>query len=156
MYQSRLPHQISLRKCSNNAKKWKILGLNHIAIANKSIGTSSKLYNEMFGLLTSEKHAQPEHGVNTVFVDFGNTKIELLDPLEGTNSPIENFLKKNPDGGIHHLCFEVDDLNAAIQDLKKRGLRLLSENPKIGAHGKPVIFCHPKDCSGVLIELEEA
>lgn len=110
----------------------------------------------MFQMDTSEKYPQPDHGVNTVFVNCNNTKIELLDPLPNCQSPIQNFLNKNPDGGIHHLCFEVDNLDAAIKDLRQRGLRLLSDQPKMGAHGKPVIFCHPKDCSGVLIELEQA
>lgn len=141
---------------ANEQKSWRIIRLNHIAIANKLIESSNKLFKDMFQMVTSEKHPQPNHGVNTVFVDCNNTKIELLDPLPNCQSPIENFLNKNPEGGVHHLCFEVDNLDAAIKDLRQRGLRLLSEQPKIGAHGKPVIFCHPKDCSGVLIELEQA
>lgn len=93
--------------------------------------------------------------MNTVFVDVGNTKLELLDQL-GDKSPIAAFMSKNPAGGIHHLCFEVDNIDAAVEDLKGQGVRLLGEKPKIGAHGKPVIFIHPKDCGGVLIELEQA
>ena len=97
---------------------------------------------------------QKDHGVNTVFVDVGNTKLELLDQL-GDKSPIKAFLGKNPAGGVHHLCFEVDNIDAAVKDLKNQGVRLLGEI-KIGAHGKPVIFIHPKDCNGILIELEQA
>ena len=115
----------------------------------------AKFYESKFYLSPSDKNPQPEHGVNTVFVDVGNTKLELLDQL-GTGSPIKNFLKHNPTGGIHHLCFEVDNIEAAVKDLFSKGVRLLSEKTKIGAHGKPVIFIHPKDCGGVLIELEQA
>ncbi|XP_027195728.2 ethylmalonyl-CoA/methylmalonyl-CoA epimerase-like [Dermatophagoides pteronyssinus] len=158
MCQKRLPHQTFKRYNNSNSSgsSWKILRLNHIAIASKTIEESSTLYKDKFRMETSDKHAQPDHGVNTMFVDCGNTKIELLDPITDCKSPIENFLDKNPTGGIHHLCFEVDNLDAACLDLRQRGLRLLSDRPKIGAHGKPVIFCHPKDCSGVLIELEQA
>jgi methylmalonyl-CoA/ethylmalonyl-CoA epimerase len=97
--------------------------------------------------------ALPEHGFTTVFVDTGNTKLELLEPL-GNNSPIAKFLDKNPDGGLHHLCFEVPDLAAAIATVKAAGIRVLGE-PRIGAHGLPVVFLHPKDCGGVLMELEQ-
>ena len=97
--------------------------------------------------------ALPEHGVTTVFVDTGNTKLELLEPL-GAQSPIAKFLEKNPDGGLHHLCFEVPDLAAAIATVKAAGIRVLGE-PRIGAHGLPVVFLHPKDCGGVLMELEQ-
>lgn len=124
-------------------------------MATSDIEDVSKLFRDKFNLEPSGKQAQPEHGVNTVFVDVGNTKLELLDKL-GTKSPIEAFLNKNPKGGIHHLCFEVDDIEAAVADLKSKGVTLLGEKTKIGAHGKPVIFLHPKDCSGVLIELEQA
>ncbi|KAJ3124900.1 hypothetical protein HK098_000727 [Nowakowskiella sp. JEL0407] len=96
----------------------------------------------------------PEHGVYTVFVNLGNTKIELLHPL-GDNSPISNFLKKNPSGGMHHICLEVSDLESALEDLTGKGIRSLDKKPKIGAHGLPVVFLHPKDCGGVLVELEE-
>ncbi|KPM04182.1 methylmalonyl-CoA epimerase, mitochondrial-like protein [Sarcoptes scabiei] len=103
----------------------------------------------------STKHKQPDHGVNTVFIDCANTKIELIDPIDECKSPILNFLTKNKNGGLHHICFEVDNLDMAISMLRAKGVQLLSEKPRIGAHGKPVIFCHPKDCSGVLIELEQ-
>jgi len=96
----------------------------------------------------------PEHGVTTVFVNLANTKLELLHPL-GKDSPIENFLKKNPGGGVHHICVETADIKAAVALIKKNGIRVLNEEPKIGAHGKPVVFLHPKDCNGVLTELEE-
>ncbi|XP_065944484.1 methylmalonyl-CoA epimerase, mitochondrial isoform X3 [Magallana gigas] len=97
---------------------------------------------------------QPDHGVYTVFVELGETKIELLNPL-GDKSPIQNFLDKNKSGGMHHICIEVDNINEAMKDLKSKGIRLLSEESKIGAHGKPVVFLHPKDCNGVLVELEQ-
>lgn len=95
-----------------------------------------------------------EHGVTTVFVELDNTKIELLHPL-GENSPIANFLKSKPAGGIHHICLEVKDINAALEVLKAKGVRPIDPKPKIGAHGKPVVFCHPKDLNGVLVELEQ-
>lgn len=95
-----------------------------------------------------------EHGVTTVFVELLNTKIELLLPL-GNQSPIEKFLEKNPGGGMHHICLEVDNIENAVEDLKAKNIRLLGSKPTIGAHGKPVIFLHPKDCGGVLIELEQ-
>jgi len=97
----------------------------------------------------------PEHGVNTAFVELNNTKLEVLDPIGETKSPIWSFLRKNPNGGIHHICLEVDDIFAAVEDLKSEGIRVLSDSPKTGAHGKPVIFLHPKDCNGILIELEQ-
>lgn len=97
----------------------------------------------------------PEHGVNTVCLNLNNTIVELLDNVNMKNSPIASFLEKNSLGGIHHMCLEVDDISAAMEDLKARGIRLLSDKPKIGAHGKPVVFLHPKDCSGVLVELEQ-
>jgi methylmalonyl-CoA/ethylmalonyl-CoA epimerase len=97
----------------------------------------------------------PDHGVTVVFVSLDNTKIELLHPL-GEKSPIAGFLEKNASGGIHHMCIEVDDIEKAVADLKAKKIRCLSEKPRIGAHGKPVMFLHPKDCAGVLIELEQA
>ncbi|GFS09432.1 methylmalonyl-CoA epimerase, mitochondrial [Elysia marginata] len=97
----------------------------------------------------------PEHGVTTVFVELGDTKIELLHPL-GEKSPVQSFLDKNKSGGMHHICIEVDNIQKAMEDLKAQNIRLLSEQAKIGAHGKPVVFLHPKDCDGVLVELEEA
>ncbi|HXO72929.1 MAG TPA: methylmalonyl-CoA epimerase [Bradyrhizobium sp.] len=130
--------------------------LNHVAIAVRDIAKASAVYRDTLGAEISAKVAQPDHGVSTVFITLPNTKIELLDPL-GENSPIDNFLEKNPDGGIHHLCYEVDDIRAARDRLKGQGARVLGDGePKIGAHGKPVLFLHPKDFSGALVEIEQA
>ena len=130
--------------------------LNHIAIATADIAKSSRLYRESLGAHVSEPTDIPTHGVTVVFVEAPNTKVELLQPL-GENSPIAAFLKKNPDGGMHHMCFEVDDILTARDSLKATGARVLGDgNPKIGAHGKPVLFLHPKDFGGTLIELEQA
>lgn len=148
-------YSLSKRFQSSNSPSWKILRLNHIALGTPQIESASEFYKTKLNLTPSEKHPQPDHGVNTVFVDVGNTKLELLDQL-GSDSPIKAFMSKNQLGGVHHLCFEVDDIEAAVADLKSKGIRLLSEKTKIGAHGKPVMFIHPKDCGGVLIELEEA
>jgi len=147
---------IHLIRFSNNSsrKEWKVLGLNHIAIATNDVNKGSDLFRDVLKLKTSGSEALPEHGVNTVFVETSNTKIELLDPIGESKSPIWSFLKKNPNGGIHHICLEVDDIYAAIDDLKARNIRVLSD-AKVGAHGKPVVFLHPKDCNGVLIELEQ-
>jgi methylmalonyl-CoA/ethylmalonyl-CoA epimerase len=128
--------------------------LNHVAIAVRDIAKAAKIYRDTLGAQVSEKVRQPEHGVNTVFVTLPNTKIELLEPL-GDNSPIAKFLERNPDGGVHHLCYEVPDIRAARDTLKAQGARVLGE-PKIGAHGKPVLFLHPKDFCGTLVELEQA
>eukprot|EP01133_Synstelium_polycarpum_P000222 gene222-270_t len=106
------------------------------------------------GAQVSAPEDQKEHGVTTVFVALDNTKIELLHPL-GDNSPIAGFLKKNPSGGVHHVCIEVDDINAAVKTLLEKQIRIIDPNPKIGAHGKPVVFLHPKSTNGVLVELEE-
>jgi len=129
--------------------------LNHIAIATPDLATAAARYRDSLATpaQVSAPLALPQHGVTTVFVDTGNTKLELLEPL-GENSPIAKFLEKNPDGGLHHLCFEVPDLAAAIATVKAAGVRVLGE-PRIGAHGLPVVFLHPKDCGGVLMELEE-
>ncbi|GFU94224.1 methylmalonyl-CoA epimerase, mitochondrial [Trichonephila clavipes] len=115
---------------------------------------SVKLFEDTLGIKTSQSVPLPEHGVTTVFVELSNMKLELLHPL-GDKSPIEKFLQKSPIGGMHHICLEVDNIENAVKDLKEKKIRLLSDEPKIGAHGKPVIFLHPKDCSGVLIELEQ-
>ena len=128
--------------------------LNHVAIAVRDIAKAAKLYRDTLGAEVSGVVPQPEHGVSTVFITLPNTKIELLEPL-GADSPINKFLEKNPDGGIHHLCYEVDDIHAARVALLARGARVLGE-PKIGAHGKPVLFLHPKDFCGTLVELEQA
>jgi methylmalonyl-CoA/ethylmalonyl-CoA epimerase len=130
--------------------------LNHVAIAVRDIGAASELYRETLGADVSVPEALEEHGVTVVFINLPNTKIELLEPL-GADSPIAKFLEKNPDGGIHHVCYEVDDIRAARDRLVKSGARVLgSGEPKIGAHGKPVLFLHPKDFNGTLIELEQA
>jgi len=139
----------------SSRKSWKVLRLNHVAIATNGVDKASNLYKDIFNIKISSKVPQPEHGVNTVFVGLDNTKLELLDPIGESKSPIWAFLQKNKSGGIHHICLEVDDIYAAVDDLKSRGVRVLSDSPKIGAHGKPVIFIHPKDCNGVLIELEQ-
>jgi methylmalonyl-CoA/ethylmalonyl-CoA epimerase len=130
--------------------------LNHVAIAVRDIGKAAVLYRNVLGADVSAAVPQPDHGVTTVFVALPNTKIELLEPL-GDGSPIAKFLERNPDGGIHHICYEVDDICAARDALKSAGARVLGDGePKIGAHGKPVLFLHPKDFSGTLIELEQA
>ena len=130
--------------------------LNHVAIAVKDIAGAARLYRASLGAQVSEAVKQPEHGVTTVFITLPNTKIELLEPL-GAESPIAKFLERNPDGGMHHICYEVDDIIAARDRLKREGARVLgSGEPKIGAHGKPVLFLHPKDFCGTLVELEQA
>jgi methylmalonyl-CoA/ethylmalonyl-CoA epimerase len=129
--------------------------LNHVAIAVPDLSAATALYRDTLGARVSPPLAQPEHGVTVVFVDLPNTKIELLHPL-GDNSPIANFLERNTSGGIHHICYEVDDIHAARDRLKSAGTRVLGDGePKIGAHGKPVLFLHPKDFCGTLIELEQ-
>ena len=129
--------------------------LNHVAIAVPDLDAATALYRDTLGASVSQQQALPEHGVTVVFVDVGNTKIELLQPL-GEGSPIAAFLEKNPAGGMHHLCYELDDIIAARDRLKAGGARVLGDgNPKTGAHGKPVLFLHPKDFNGTLIELEE-
>ena len=127
--------------------------LNHVALAVADLSTAIALYRETFGAVVSEAVEQPTHGVITVFVDLPNTKIELLHPL-GSESPIRDFLLRHPRGGIHHLCYEVEDLEAARERLVSQGMTPLGP-PKIGAHGKLVLFLSPKDCCGTLIELEE-
>jgi methylmalonyl-CoA/ethylmalonyl-CoA epimerase len=130
--------------------------LNHVAIAVRDIAAASQLYRDTLGAEVSAAVPQEEHGVTTVFVTLPNTKIEFLEPL-GENSPIAKFLERNPDGGIHHICYEVDDIIAARDQLKAKGARVLgSGEPKTGAHGKPVLFLHPKDFTGTLVELEQA
>ncbi len=130
--------------------------LNHVAIAVRDIAKASKIYHDTLGAAVSAQVAQPDHGVTTVFITLPNTKIELLEPL-GPDSPIAKFLERNPDGGIHHVCYEVSDIRTARDKLKAQGARILGDGePKIGAHGKPVLFLHPKDFCGTLVELEEA
>lgn len=145
----------SLQTSQIARQKWKILRLNHVAVATLQLEKLTGLYRDTLGLKVSEPVPQKEHGVTTVFADVGNTKFELLLPL-GDKSPIANFLEKNRGGGAHHVCLEVDDIEAAVADLKQKGIRMLAEKTRIGAHGKPVMFLHPKDCGGVLVELEQA
>jgi methylmalonyl-CoA/ethylmalonyl-CoA epimerase len=128
--------------------------LNHVAIAVPDLAAASAVYRDTFGATVSAPVAQPEHGVTTVFIDLPNTKIELIAPL-GQASPIAAFLERNPAGGFHHLCYEVEDVRAAARELAAGGARILGE-VKTGAHGKPVIFLHPRDFLGTLIELEQA
>ena len=129
--------------------------LNHVAIAVCDIAAASQVYRTTLGADVSAPLPIPEQGVTTVFITLPNTKIELLHPL-GENSPIQGFLERNPAGGIHHLCYEVEDILAARDRLKAEGLRVLGDGePKIGAHGKPVLFLHPKDLVGTLTELEQ-
>jgi methylmalonyl-CoA/ethylmalonyl-CoA epimerase len=130
--------------------------LNHVAIAVRDIAKASDIYRQTLGAEVSEPVPQPEHGVTTVFITLPNTKIELLEPL-GAASPIAKFLERNPDGGIHHVCYEVEDIRAARDQLKAHGARVLGDGEaKMGAHGKPVLFLHPKDFCGTLVEIEEA
>ncbi len=130
--------------------------LNHVAIAVPDIAAASAVYRDTLGGTVSEVVPQPAHGVTTVFVELPNTKIELLEPL-GEDSPIAKFLEKNPSGGMHHVCYEVDDIYAARDRLKAEGARVIGDGePKAGAHDKPVLFLHPKDFCGTLVELEQA
>ncbi len=129
--------------------------VNHVAIAVPDMEKGIAAYRDMLGARVSDIQKLPEHGVSVVFVELPNTKVELLEPL-GDNSPIAAFLEKNPAGGMHHICYEVEDILAAREQLKAAGARVLGDGtPKIGAHGKPVLFLHPKDFFGTLIELEQ-
>ena len=129
--------------------------LNHIAIAVPDVAAAAATYRDQLGAMVGSAQPLPDHGVTVVFVDAGNTKVELLEPL-GEASPIAAFLQKNPAGGMHHVCFEVPDLAAAVAQLQAGGARVLGDGtPRIGAHGNPVVFLHPKDFAGTLIELEE-
>lgn len=129
--------------------------LNHVAIAVPDLRAAVAQYRDTLGAKVGAPQDEPGHGVTVVFIELPNTKVELLHPL-GEDSPIRGFLEKNPAGGIHHICYEVDDILAARDRLKARGARVLgSGEPKIGAHGKPVLFLHPKDFNGCLVELEQ-
>ena len=129
--------------------------LNHVAIAVPDLAAAARTYRDTLGARVSAPQPEPDHGVTVVFVELPNAKIELLNPL-GTSSPIAKFLERNPDGGMHHLCYEVEDIIAARDQLKAKGARVLGDGePKIGAHGKPVLFLHPKDFAGTLIEIEQ-
>jgi len=129
--------------------------LNHVAIAVPDLEAAAAQYRSALGAKVGEPQDEPDHGVTVIFIELPNTKIELLYPL-GEDSPINGFLEKNPSGGIHHVCYEVEDILAARDKLKESGARVLgSGEPKIGAHGKPVLFLHPKDFQGTLVELEQ-
>ncbi|MFY8152184.1 MAG: methylmalonyl-CoA epimerase [Hyphomicrobiales bacterium] len=130
--------------------------LNHVAIAVRDLDAGSAVYRHVLGARVSTPQSLPEHGVTVVFVELPNTKIELITPL-GEASPIARFLERNPDGGIHHICYEVDDILAARDHLVRQGAKVLGDGtPRIGAHGKPVLFLSPKDFLGTLVELEQA
>src|SRR5947209_262368 len=130
--------------------------LNHVAIAVRDIAKAAAVYRDTLGAAVSAAVPQPDHGVTVVFITLPNTKIELLEPL-GEGSPIASFLERSPEGGIHHVCYEVDDIRAARDRLVAAGARVLGGGePKIGAHDKPVLFLHPKDFCGTLVELEQA
>jgi methylmalonyl-CoA/ethylmalonyl-CoA epimerase len=130
--------------------------LNHVAIATLDIAKATAVYRDLLGAKVSAPVPQPDHGVTVVFVELPNTKIELLEPLNET-SPIMGFLKKNPNGGVHHICYEVENIIAARDQLAAEGATVLGTGePRIGAHGKPVLFLHPKDFVGTLVELEQA
>ncbi len=129
--------------------------INHIAIAVPDLAAATATYRDVLGAAVSQVQTLPDHGVRVVFVNLPNSKGELLEPLDG-NSPIAAFLEKNPSGGMHHICYEVEDIISARDSLKATGARILGDGePKIGAHGKPVLFLHPKDFCGTLVELEE-
>ena len=129
--------------------------LNHVAIAVPDLSAATATYRDTLGAAVSAPQPEPDHGVTVVFVELPNTKIELLEPL-GADSPIRGFLEKSPSGGIHHVCYEVDDILAARDKLQAGGARVLGTGePRIGAHGKPVLFLHPKDFNGTLVELEQ-
>lgn len=130
--------------------------LNHVAIAVPDLEAAVRQYRDVLGASVGAPQDEPEHGVTVVFITLPNTKIELLHPL-GDDSPIASFLERNPSGGIHHLCYEVEDIRVAADAMRSAGARVLGDGePKIGAHGNPVLFLHPKDFNGTLIELEEA
>lgn len=129
--------------------------VNHIAIAVPDLAAAVATYRDVLKARVTEPQALPEHGVSVVFVELDNVKVELLEPL-GSDSPIAAFLEKSPPGGMHHICYEVTDILAARDHLKQAGMRVLGDGePKIGAHGKPVLFLHPKDMNGTLVELEQ-
>ena len=142
---------------SAEARERNIIGrINHVAIAVRDLDAAPAIYRETLGAKVTEPLPQPEHGVTVVFVELPNIKVELMSPL-GEGPPIEAFVERNPQGGVHHVCYEVDDILAARDRLRAEGARVLgSGEPKIGAHGKPVLFLHPKDFCGTLVELEQA
>jgi methylmalonyl-CoA/ethylmalonyl-CoA epimerase len=144
------------RNAARERETFALIGrLTHVAIAVPDLWAAADIYRNTLGATVSEAVPQPDHGVTTIFIDLPNTKIELLEPL-GAASPIAKFLERNPAGGIHHICYEVADIQAAARSLIEKGARILGNGkPKIGAHGKPVLFLHPKDFCGTLTELEQ-
>ncbi|KAJ2416938.1 hypothetical protein GGI10_000582 [Coemansia sp. RSA 2530] len=149
------PHRTLIAAALKDSPAWSLGHLNHVAIAVPDMEQASAFWRDVMNAeKVSESVAIPEHGVYTVFVELGNTKIELLHPY-GDKSPIAGFLAKNKSGGIHHICLNVPDIQQALATLRASGVQPLSEEPKTGAHGLPVIFLHPKTCGGVLVELEE-
>jgi methylmalonyl-CoA/ethylmalonyl-CoA epimerase len=146
-----------MRLVSEDPRELRMIGrLNHVAIAVPDLAAAAAQYRDTLGARVGAPQDEPDHGVTVIFIELPNTKIELLHPL-GADSPIAGFLQKNPAGGIHHICYEVADIAAARDRLIARGARVLgSGEPKIGAHGKPVLFLHPKDFAGTLVELEQA
>ncbi|XP_071795080.1 ethylmalonyl-CoA/methylmalonyl-CoA epimerase-like [Asterias amurensis] len=147
--------RVTLSRPYSSENLWKLGRINHVAIVVPNLEEATNLYKNVFQATVSEPQALPEHGVTAVFVELPNSKLELLQPL-GDDNPIQGFLKKKPGGGIHHICLEVDNIQEAVKTLLDKGVKVLNPVPKIGAHGKPVVFLNPKDCSGVLVELEEA
>ncbi|CAD5111715.1 DgyrCDS1006 [Dimorphilus gyrociliatus] len=150
-----MARSLSAEVKTGKMRVWELGKLNHVAIAVPNLQKASNFYKDVLGATVSEPVPQKEHGVYTVFIQLGDSKIELLHPL-GENSPIANFLEKNKSGGMHHICLEVTDIKEAIETVRENNVRTLGKEPRIGAHGKPVIFLHPKDCDGVLVELEES
>lgn len=148
------PFASSAANLANTVKGFNVGRLNHVAIVVPDLDASAAMYRDVLGAEVSAPQDLPEHGVTVVFVLLGNTKFELLQVL-GENSPVANFLKKNPAGGIHHVCLEVADIHEGVRVMKENGVKVLNEEPKIGAHGKPVVFLHPKNMNGVLVELEQ-
>lgn len=145
------------RRCATPTNPLTFGKLNHVAIAvpkSQNITQAAQMYKTLFNAEVSEPKDLPEHGVTTVFITLPNTKLELLHPL-GEKSPIQSFLDKSPSGGLHHICIEVENIEEGIAKCKEAKIRTIGDKPKIGAHGKPVIFLHPKDCGGVLVEMEQ-
>jgi methylmalonyl-CoA/ethylmalonyl-CoA epimerase len=142
--------------CAEEIRKLAVIErLNHVAIVVPDLAAASAIYRQILGAVVSEPQALPEHGVTVIFVELANTRIELLEPL-GDTSPVRSFLERNPAGGMHHLCYEVEDVVVARDRLRAAGARVLGDGqPRLGAHGKPVLFLHPKDFCGTLIELEQ-
>ncbi|KAI9504658.1 methylmalonyl-CoA epimerase family member-like protein [Coemansia spiralis] len=155
LYSQTIKHRSLVTQAVKTSAAWKLGHLNHVAIAVPDMKQATAFWKDIMQAdKVSESVPMPEHGVYTVFVELGNTKIELLHPY-GDKSPIAGFLAKNKNGGIHHICLNVADIKSALASLKANGVRALNEEPRIGAHGLPVVFLHPKDCGGVLVELEE-